>query len=122
MKTINYAILIVLVFAAAGDCENYKYESHGRRDPFVPLIGFEKPAVTKLEDVTSAEDIVLEGIAAAAKGKKMAIINGHILKENDRVGMVEVKKITDNAVTLVIDGQTYDIKLPEKGGGKKSDR
>ena len=48
------------------------YESKGKRDPFVPLVGQEKairPA--GLEGVVSIEDVLLEGIAIGPSGKNI---------------------------------------------------
>lgn len=99
-------------------CESYRYESRGKRDPFVPLIGTDKPSVVRLEDVTSIEEIILEGIASEAKGRRAAMINGRILKKDDKVGDVEIKKIGERTVTLLISGKRCDIELSEKGGQK----
>ncbi len=98
--------------------ENFRYESRGKRDPFVPLIGQDKPSIAKLEDITSIEDVNLEGIAIGAKGQRVVMINGEILKENNKVGEIEIKKIDRKAVTLLIGGKAHTIKLPEEGGLK----
>ena len=120
-KTV-FALLLSLVlstlcgpFSAADD---YKYESHGKRDPFVPLVGIDKPAVSKLEDATSIADIKVEGIVTRSGGKMAAILNGQIVKEGDRFGDIEIRKITKKAVTIVMGGKNYDIMLIEEGGSK----
>lgn len=118
-RVIIGAFGVISSMACAVNCEYYRYESRGRRDPFIPLVGFEKPAVVKLEDVESVDDLMLEGIASESKGKRIAIINGRMMRENEKAGTVEVKKITDSMVTLLMSGQAYNIKLPEKGGGRK---
>lgn len=119
--TVKMIITAIVILALAPFCmaADFKYESGGRRDPFVPLIGKEKPTVIKLEDVTSIEDIMLEGIAIEPKGKKAVMLNGMILKENDKVGYVEIKKISNETVTLSIGSNTYNIALSEKGGKKE---
>jgi hypothetical protein len=96
----------------------FRYESHGKRDPFVPLIGQDKAAAAGLIDVTSVEDIKIEGIAVRADGKRTAIINGELMKENDKVGEVEVVKIDPRSVTILISGKEFKVKLPEEGGSK----
>lgn len=97
--------------------ENFHYYSHGKRDPFVPLVGREKPAVMKLEDITSAEEVKLEGIVGTGD-KRSAIVNGEIMEEGDKVGEIEIKKITKRAVTMTISDAEYTIPLYEEGGGK----
>ena len=84
----------------------------------MPLVGMGKPAAVRLEDVTSISDICLEGIAIESKGKIAAIMNGAVLKEGDKVGEVEVKKISKNTVSLSIGGKIYDLQLSKDGGPK----
>ena len=45
-------------------------------------------------------------------------MNGELVKENFKVGEVEIKKITKDSVLLAIGGKEYTIKLPEEGGQK----
>lgn len=121
------AILIVLILlasgAATGRCENYQYESRGKRDPFVPLVGSERPAIGRLEDVSSYTDVRLEGIASGTGGKIVAILNGQVVKEGDKYGEVQIQKITGTSVTILFNNRPYEINLSEEeGGGKKSGR
>ena len=98
--------------------ENFEYNPHGRRDPFVPLVGIEKPAVTRLADITSVEDMRLEGIVSGGKGEMAAMVNGEIIRKNDKIGDIVVKSITKAGVTLTVGGKEYQLKLPEEGGQK----
>ena len=111
-------VLFVSILTISSEAETFRYSSHGKRDPFVPLIGHERVSVIKLSEATSIDEIKLEGIAAGAKGEKTAIINGEIFKENSKTGEITIKKITDKTVTLLMSGQVYDITLQE-GGEKK---
>lgn len=114
------AILIICSAAAASLClcENFKYESRGKRDPFVPLLGADKSLSTNLENITSLEDLKLEGIATGASGKNIAIINGEIVKEKDSFGELRIKKITKNSVTVSISGIEYNLNIQEEEGVK----
>ena len=67
--------MTALAVAAGAAPDNFKYESRGKRDPFVPLVGQAQGAIGKLMDVTSADDLRLEGIALGGGGKNTAIIN-----------------------------------------------
>jgi len=118
MRAVVFLALFGAITSLAG-AENFEYNAHGRRDPFVSLIGPEKPAVTRLSDITSVEDIRLEGIVSGAKGEMAAMMNGEILKQNDRIGNIKVKYITKAEVTLIIGGKEYKLKLPEEGGQKE---
>ncbi|MDO8525559.1 MAG: hypothetical protein Q7S07_03625 [Candidatus Omnitrophota bacterium] len=100
--------------------EQFQYESRGKRDPMIPLIGREKPSgAVQFSEIATAGDVSLEGIVASTSGSSMAIINGELVKEGFRAGEVEIKKITKNSVTLAISGKEYTIPLPEQGGQKE---
>jgi hypothetical protein len=123
-KTTAYIIPLIagLMAVSAAYCaeapiEVFKYESKGKRDPFVPLVGQEKGKSAGLETVTSIQDVALEGIAIGASGKNVAILNGRMVKENDKIGVLEIKKITQKSVRLSIDGDVHTLSLqePEKG-------
>ncbi|MBN1526904.1 MAG: hypothetical protein JW919_04900 [Candidatus Omnitrophica bacterium] len=102
--------------------EQYEYRSKGRRDPFIPLVGSNKIAAGGLEDVSSVDDIKLEGIAyelrVEGQPKKTVIMNGEIMGENERIGIVEVKEIMKGSVKLSVGGKEYTLALPEEGGIK----
>lgn len=118
LKVIIFAALIIGL-ASSANAENFGYNSHGRRDPFVSLVGSEKPVATKLADITSAEDIKLEGIVSGSKGEMTAILNGEMIKVNDKRGDIVVKSITKAGVTLTVGEKEYQMKLPEEGGLKE---
>ncbi len=107
------AVASTMFFISRGSSEVYKYESHGKRDPFVPLVGVDRPAVSRLQDVTSIGDIRLEGIASRSNGKLVAILNGEIVKEGDSFGVIKVRKITNKTVTIDVDGKTFEKALTE---------
>jgi hypothetical protein len=111
------AVLFSTVCIAA---ETFQYDAHGNRDPLVPLVGQEKPGgVLSLAEIVSADDIKLEGIAGVVSGRRMAIINGELVKEGFKAGEIEVKSIAKNSVLIAISGREYTINLPEEGGLKK---
>ncbi len=118
MRIFSIALVFLIIASAKGSCESYEYESHGRRDPFVPLIGQDKAMAAGLSDVTSVEDIKLEGIAIRADGKKTAIMNGEIVKEGDKIGEVEIKKVYYKSIVFLISGKEFKVSLPEEGGPK----
>ena len=110
--------IAVSVTAPSWGVEIFNYEPKGKRDPFVPLIGSGRNVSTGLEGIVSIEDVNLEGIAMGAKGKWVAIINGQLMKEDDKAGSLMIKRIADKKVTLSIDDKVYDVTLPEEGGAK----
>lgn len=116
MNNIVRTILFLLLFSTVAYAESaYVYDSHGKRDPFVPLVGVKAAAVSSLEDIMSIEDVNLQGVAAGARGKMFVIINGEMLKEGETVGRLTVKKISKSGVKLVIDGSEHTINVYEEG-------
>jgi hypothetical protein len=114
-------LLLLIIFAVVANVcyceEQFKYDPRGKRDPMVPLIGKDKPMILKLENITSVEDVRLEGIADGPKGR-VAVLNGELVRVDDRFGEVVIKDITKRAVTVIIEGKEYTINLPEEGGFK----
>ena len=115
---ISFVMLIALANYLLA--EQFRYDSRGKRDPFVPLVGQDKSSNRSipLSEVSSVEDIFLEGIAGQTTGARTAIMNGELVKEKFKAGEVEVKKITKNSVLITMGGKEYTINLPEQGGRK----
>lgn len=112
------AIFPVIAFSENTAGGEFRYESRGKRDPFVPLIGIDRPAISKLEEITSPADIRLEGIASGAGGRLVAMLNGEIVKEGQRFGEIEIQKITKESVTIGMSRSVYTKVLGEEGGKK----
>jgi len=117
-KKIVYIIIVAVgcgYWASAG----FGYESNAKRDPFVPLMGQEKGnRPSSLEEITSIEDVIVEGIAIEPSGKNIAILNGQMVKEKDKIGFLQIKKISKNTVELSIDGKVHTLSLQEEKGIK----
>lgn len=114
------ALLAIVTSPKFSEAEQFKYDPHGKRDPMVPLIGQEKPGgAVGFSEIVSIDDVRLEGIAGETAGKRVAIINGELVKENFKSGEIQIEKIAKNSVTLTISGKEFTIKLPEEGGQKK---
>jgi hypothetical protein len=114
-------IMICVAIAIAGfGCwavSGYCYESNGKRDPFVPLIGLEKEnRPSGLEDIDSIDEVFLAGIAIGPMGKNVAILNGQMVKEKDRFGLMQINKISKKAVELSIEGKNYKLDLQDEEG------
>ena len=124
-RFINTIILLVcfVSFAETGAAqERFIYKGGGKRDPFVPLIGVKTGIVRRdaegIEGIASVGDVKLQGIAFDAKGNKVAIINGDMIKVGETVFRVTLKKIEGNMIVLSINGEDYRINLyEEKEGG-----
>ena len=114
MKAMKVFITGSIILASAVLLKAYGaefvYDAKGKRDPFTPLVGERKETVA-IEDILSIEDIILEGIAVGPKGSKMAIMNGTMLKEGDKAGNLEIRKISAQSVTVLKDGREYELTL-----------
>jgi len=92
----------------------YVYDSHGKRDPFVPLVGSDKAgSAESLEEVMSIDDVYLQGVASDSVGQKIAILNGQMIKEGQTIGRVTVKSISQNKVAILIDDREYELNIYE---------
>ncbi|MBD3379494.1 MAG: hypothetical protein GF408_03420 [Candidatus Omnitrophica bacterium] len=93
----------------------YRYESLGRRDPFVPLVGVTSDGRAEgLEGILSRADVSFEGVMVdKTTGERRVIINGEILKKGDKVGKLSVEEIGYNSVRISIDDREYELELYE---------
>jgi len=117
-------VYIIIVMAAAAllyllPGPVFGYESKGKRDPFIPLVGQDKGSRPGgLEGIVSIDDVLIEGIAIGPSGKNIAILNGEMVKENDKFGLVEIRKISRKTVELSIEGKVHTLSLQEEKGIK----
>lgn len=126
MKTFFTLLLIMFVVGltdnvnyaqeeASQDETSFIYEDNGKRDPFWPLVSKAGTIINYDSDYVIS-DLILEGIVAGVGGSSIAIINGKIVKENDKIGQFIVSQISANNVVLKQEDQKFELKL--KKGGK----
>lgn len=94
------------------EAASFIYDAKGKRDPFIPLVG-EKRQTVGIEEILSIEDVSLEGVAVGPNGRMIVILNGVMLKEGEKAGGLEIKKISREKVTVIKDGKKYELNLPE---------
>jgi hypothetical protein len=114
----SFAVFTVCILlglsAAAGSLharEDFAYDSHGRRDPFIPLFGMHEPGSIALEEAMTVEEVDLMGIAMDSQGNRAAILNGETVEIGQRVGRVTLKEISDNGVIISLDGTRHEVYL-----------
>ncbi len=90
-----------------------EYDSHGKRDPFWPLVS-PLGSLINYETEFQVTDMKLEGIISGADGQNLAIINGHIVQRNDRLGPFTVTRIEKDLVVLIKDQQEFELKLKKE--------
>ena len=108
------ALLIFLFTNSVYAQENFVYNDHGKRDPFVPLVSSAGMVVTYDEDL-SVNDLSLEGIVADPSGNNIAIVNGKVVKANDRIGPYVVSMIVQDHVEFLKGSEKFVLRL-KKGG------
>jgi|GEM_PF-795157 len=112
-------VICVLEFGIFSYAQDFTYNSKGKRDPFMPLVGAGAVYETKeAVEINSLQDVVLEGIVYDEKGGSRAIINSMILKEGDKAGAMTIEKIEPKKVTLQIGDETHEVILSEDKGGE----
>jgi len=93
-----------------------EYDSSGRRDPFVPLIGVSKKVGIRNsgETIISIDDVVLQGIVVNPDGTRSAVINGEVISEGDTLEQVLITSIGTNSVIVELNAQKHELKLYEE--------
>ena len=113
-----FLFLLFLPFGAtplsASQDGGFVYDAKGRRDPFVPLVSGAAKVTAGLENIQIIDDVILEGIVWDPQGGSIAILNGVIMKESDRVGIVTIKRIDQKSVTLLLNDEEHSVTLREK--------
>ena len=113
MRTLIFALIFLsanLLYAQ----DNFVYDDHGKRDPFVPLVSSAGMVVTYDEDLT-VNDLVLEGIMADASGNNLAIVNGKVVKLHDQIGPYVVDSIAVDHVEFLKGTERFSLKLKKAG-------
>ncbi|MBU0759341.1 MAG: general secretion pathway protein GspB [Candidatus Omnitrophica bacterium] len=111
MLTVFLVLLIAGMAPSAFAEEEFTYGAKGKRDPFVPLVSEGGVYVSDAYGISGIKDIRLEGIVWDEAKGSIAIINGEIVREGQKVGAAEVLRIENNAVVFDIDGEEKRLEL-----------
>lgn len=91
----------------------FTYRNRGKKDPFIPLVSADGKLMVTYSGVKSVNDIVLEGIIYDPDRGSIVILNGSILKEDDQMGSIKVKRIEESRVILIFENEEHILKLKE---------
>ncbi|MBI4846705.1 MAG: hypothetical protein HY810_09605 [Candidatus Omnitrophica bacterium] len=108
----------VYYLANAADRE-FVYKSGNKCDPFMPLVSTEGHIRPEAYGESVASDLDLEGIIWDPSEKSVAIINGKLLKEQDRAFNIQVLSIKKTSVIVQKEGNVIVLNLKTKGGEKE---
>lgn len=107
--------LSIIIFGTAifsvATANEFRYDSHGKRDPFVIA---PKGGGMAEKGIGSLASVKLEGVIADPKGGSFAVINGEVVRQGEKLGGVVVRKITDRGVQLEFEGKTFFIPVVEE--------
>jgi len=97
--------------ATTTDGTPFRYDSGGRRDPFVPLVRDGRlVAVTPGVPIETARP-TLYGILWDAGGRSIALINEKEVTVGDAVAGYQVKAIRPDAVVLEAEGEVVELRI-----------
>ncbi len=107
-------LLIIIVFSTSVlYAENFKYDDHGKRDPMWTLVTSAGTIITYGSDFTLS-DLSLEGIMYGENNSSLAIINGNIVTQNEKIGVYTVLEITPTTVVLTKGEEKFTLKLKKE--------
>ena len=113
LELLAFFIIMSPAFVIAQDVEkkeDFVYDDHGKRDPLWELVT-PQGVINKYDAELEINDLMLEGTMLDTQSGSLAIINGQILKINDKIGPYTVANIETNTVILIRDNQKYQLKL-----------
>jgi len=107
---------------AKPSAREFTYDDHNKRDPFISLVTKDGKILpgAKTDAEAETEQIVLEGIIWDPQGNSVAIMNGKLVKEQERVFDFQILKIKKNGVILQKGGNVKVFNL-KRGGGEKNE-
>ena len=101
-----FALKITSVFG-----EEIRYDSQGRRDPFIPLVGPDGRVVRNTLDIS---DFKIEGVIFDPNGGSVVLIDGQFYKEGDNINGLNIISIMKDRVILAQSKQEKTIWLRDE--------
>jgi len=109
-------IMLIIIPVFAGQGADFAYDDNGMRDPFWPLVSPSGTLISYGDDI-AVSDMVLEGIMSNALNDSVAIINGKVVKIQDKMGPYTIEAIDPDKVILKKGQEIFTLDLP-KGGNQ----
>jgi hypothetical protein len=106
--------LLFFWFSGYAQEEQFKYDSKGKRNPFIPLVTSDGRLIKLKEEEEKKAEFALEGIVYSQYGISYAIFNGEVVKVGDKIGESQVLKIEERRVILIKDGQISETELKKE--------
>ena len=103
-------ILLLTGLPGYGSEGSFSYDSQGKRDPFIPLVG-KGIRILMPEDPKSIKNVILEGIIFDPSGGSLAIVNSEIVQEGQLIQGFILSQIKKKAIILKKDEENFTIHL-----------
>ncbi|HNV24005.1 MAG TPA: hypothetical protein PKH98_03860, partial [Candidatus Omnitrophota bacterium] len=112
-KTFIVIVMALMSFMTISFSQNveknvFVYDDHNKRDPFWSLVS-EDGIIINYDDDLILSDLRLEGVIVDDAGNNLAIINGQILKNQDRIGQFLIMRIERDHVVFEKNGQPFTL-------------
>ena len=104
---------------SGAQAEELMYRSHGRRDPFTPLVTLSAKASAGLAGIESVEDVTIEGIVYDPKHGSVVVVNGAVMKEHEESGSLRVIQIKADGAWFLINGVKVYKPMYQEGDSPK---
>jgi len=114
-----FIIYLISLFAlnTFAYADDFVYNSHEKRDPFVPpYLQDQLKKKTQDKSIKKAVDyssIILQAVVYDPEGESAVIINGQIMKINDKTDFFVVKDIMNDRAIVEVLGERKVFKLRE---------
>ena len=115
-KVFCCAFVLLCAVTFSGITQAAEYNSAGRRDPFVPIVGGHSVGGWEtggIGEIISVGDIEIQGIVSGLNGKRSVIVNGEIMTEGEQISQLKIEKIGNNKVEIVFEGEKHTLYLYE---------
>ena len=117
-KTFIVIVMALMSFMTISFSQNVEknvlvYDDHNKRDPFWSLVS-EDGIIINYDDDLILSDLRLEGVIVDDAGNNLAIINGQILKNQDRIGQFLIMRIERDHVVFEKNGQPFTLYLKKE--------
>jgi len=104
--------LIFSFFSLSLAQDDFVYQSKGKRNPFIPLVG-KDGRLLKLdrEQERGTSGLAVDGIIYDKQGVSFALVNGRVVGVGDSSGEYRVLKIENDKVTFLKDDQIKEVPI-----------
>ena len=89
---------------------NFVYDSKGKRDPFISLIG-KKVKLADVDLIDSIKDVKVEGVIIDPQRGSAAIVNNQILRIGDYMGGFKLSKVTRYYIVMSRDEKEFKLQF-----------